>query len=182
MNVQTLCLSVLYDGEATGYDIRRMCVEGECSYFVEASFGSIYPALAKLENDGLVTSRTVPQDGKPARKVYSITDKGRDAFAEELAAPLGEDVYRSPFLLLARFVSILPQDLVGARVAEHLERLTDARKQLDDVEAKEDCSPADCWVMNYGREVLGVAEKYLRTHMHDLIKLSRADERKDAAE
>ena len=182
MNVRTLCLSVLYEGEATGYDIRRMCVEGEFAYFVEASFGSIYPALARLDDDGLVTSRTVPQEGKPARKVYSITDAGRQAFAEELSAPLGDDVFRSPFLLLARFVSILPQDLVASRVQEHLDRLSSERKALDEVRSEHECSPADCWVINYGREVLGVAEKYLRTHMHELINLSRADERKDAAE
>ena len=102
MNVRTLCLSILFDCDATGYEIRRRCVEGECSYFVEASFGSIYPALARLEDDGLVTSRTEPQDGKPARKVYSITEAGRDAFTTELSQPLGEDVFRSPFLLFAR--------------------------------------------------------------------------------
>lgn len=182
MNVRTLCLSVLYEGEATGYDIRRMANDGEFSYFIEASFGSIYPALARLEDDGLVTSRTVPQDGKPARKVYSITQAGREAFAEELSAPLGEDVFRSPFLLLARFVSILPQDLVANRVKEHLDRIVAERQQLDQVRSDNECSPADCWVINYGREVLGVAEQYLRTHMHELINLSRADECKDAAE
>ena len=69
MNVRTLCLSILYEGEATGYEIRRLCVEGECSYFIEASFGSIYPALAKLEDENLVTSRTEQQSGKPAKKV-----------------------------------------------------------------------------------------------------------------
>ena len=63
MNVRTLCLSILFEGEATGYEIRRLCVEGECAYFVEASFGSIYPALAKLEDDGLVESRVAQQDG-----------------------------------------------------------------------------------------------------------------------
>lgn len=182
MNVRTLCLSVLYDGEATGYDIRRMASEGEFAYFVEASFGSIYPALAKLEEDGLVTSRTVPQEGKPARKVYSITEDGRASFAEELSKPLGEDVFRSPFLLLARFVSILPQNLVAQRVEEHLERLREDQRKIEQGDADGHCSPADCWVINYGRAVLDVAENYVRTHMHDLIKLSRAEQSKDAAE
>ncbi|SFV35645.1 DNA-binding transcriptional regulator, PadR family [Devosia crocina] len=182
MNVRTLCLSVLYECDATGYDIRRMCVEGECAYFVEASFGSIYPALARLEKEQLVTSRTVPQEGKPARKVYSITDAGRKEFAEELSAPLSPDTFHSPFLLLARFVSILPQDLVAARVQEQLERLAGERKALEQLKSDHPDNPADCWVINYGREVLGVAEKYVRTHMHELITLSRADERKDAAE
>lgn len=182
MNVRTLCLSVLYEGEATGYDIRRMCTEGECAYFVEASFGSIYPALAKLEAEGLVTSRTVPQAGKPARKVYSITDAGREAFAEELAAPLGDDVFRSPFLLLARFVSILPQDLVESRIQEHLDRITSARNKLDRMGSEDNRSPADDWVLNYGRAVLDVADQYLRNHKHELIEFSQAEQRQDAAE
>lgn len=182
MNVRTLCLSVLYEGEATGYDIRRMASEGEFAYFIEASFGSIYPALAKLEDDGLVTSRTVPQEGKPARKVYSITDAGREAFAHDLSGPIGEDVFRSPFLLLARFVSILPQSLVEQRAEEHIERIARDRHRLEQGKADGNFSPADCWVINYGRAVLDVAERYLRTHMHELIKLSRAEQSKDAAE
>ncbi|WEJ32304.1 PadR family transcriptional regulator [Devosia sp. SD17-2] len=182
MNVRTLCLSILYEGEATGYDIRRLSVDGEFAYFVEASFGSIYPALAKLEQEGLVTSRTVPQPGKPARKIYSITDAGRAEFAEELLGPLGDDVYRSPFLLLARFARILPKELVEQRANEHLKRLSESRQKLDDVSTNDGCTAADRWVINYGRSVLDVAETYLRTHMHELTELAKADPRKDAAE
>ncbi len=182
MNVRTLCLSVLYNGEATGYDIRRMCAEGECSYFVEASYGSIYPALAKLEDEKLVTSRAEQQDGKPARKVYSITELGRRVFADELSGPLGEDVFRSPFLLLARFAHILPQDLVEARVNEFLERTASGRKQLEEFAEDKSCGPTDIWTINYGKAVLEVAEQYLRAHMHELIGLAKAESRKDAAE
>jgi DNA-binding PadR family transcriptional regulator len=182
MNVRTLCLSILYEGEATGYEIRRLCVEGECSYFIEASFGSIYPALAKLEDDGLVVSRTEQQDGKPAKKVYSITEAGRAAFAQELAEPLGEDMFRSPFLLFARFAHILPRDLVEARVNEFLRATIEKRRKLDEVTAEPGCSAADTWVINYGRAVMEVAERHIRSHMHELITLARAEPKKDAAE
>lgn len=182
MNVRTLCLSILYNGEASGYDIRRMSTEEEFAYFVEASFGSIYPALAKLEDEGLVSSRTEQQDGKPARKVYSITEAGRRAFAEQLAEPLGEDMFRSPFLLFARFVHILPRDLVEQRCEEFLARSVDSLKQLNDAGCKYEGNPADKWVVDYGRAVLEVAEQHFRTHMHDLITMARAEPRKDAAE
>lgn len=182
MNVRTLCLSILYDGEASGYDIRRMCTEGNFAYFVEASYGSIYPALAKLEDDCLVTSRTEQQDGKPARKVYSITEAGRAAFADELGEPLGEDMFRSPFLLFARFAHILPRDLVEARCNEFLERSVEGRKHLDRAPEEHSCSAADMWVINYGRAVLEVAENHFRAHMHELINMARAEPRKDAAE
>ena len=79
MNVRTVCLAILYDKEASGYEIRKLSVEGEYAYFIDASFGSIYPALAKLEAEGLVTSRVAQQDGRPAKKVYAITPAGRSA-------------------------------------------------------------------------------------------------------
>ncbi|QQR41029.1 PadR family transcriptional regulator [Devosia rhizoryzae] len=182
MNVRTLCLSILYDGDASGYDIRRMCTEEEFSYFVEASYGSIYPALAKLEDEQLVTSRTEQQDGKPARKVYSITEAGRSAFAEELGGPLGEDMFRSPFLLFARFAHILPADLVEERCMEMLERTMSGRKRLETAAERRDCSPADKWVIEYGRAMLELAEEHMRSHMSELITMARAESRKDAAE
>jgi PadR family transcriptional regulator AphA len=182
MNVRTLCLSILYEGEATGYEIRRLCVEGECSYFIEASFGSIYPALARLEDEGLVTSRTEQQSGKPAKKVYSITDQGRAAFAEELSGPLGEDVFRSPFLLFARFAHILPRELVEARANEFLEKNIAEHRRLEEAFAERASNASDTWVINYGRAVMEVAERHMRSHMHELITLARAEPKKDAAE
>lgn len=182
MNVRTLCLSILYSGDASGYDIRRMCTEKEFAYFVEASYGSIYPALARLEDDGFVTSRTEQQEGKPARKVYSITESGRRAFAEQLAEPLGADMFRSPFLLFSRFAHILPRELVEQRCNEFLERSVQSRKRLDEASEQCDLNPTDRWVIGYGRAVLEVAEQHLRTHMHELITMARAEPRQDAAE
>ena len=182
MNVRTLCLSILYEGEATGYEIRRLCVEGECSYFIEASFGSIYPALAKLEDESLVTSRTEQQSGKPAKKVYSITEAGRTAFAEELAGPLGDDVFRSPFLLFARFAHMLPRELVEARANEFLQRSLVGHRKLEEAFDERSSTAGDTWVINYGRAMMEVAERHMRSHMHELITLARAEPKKDAAE
>ncbi len=182
MNVRTLCLSILYEGEATGYEIRRLCVEGECAYFVDASFGSIYPALARLETEGLVTSRTEQQDGKPAKKIYSITEAGRDAFVAALGEPLSDDVFRSPFLLFARFAHILPADLVESRVQEHADKIAQGLKTIETAQNERQLTPADKWVLDYGRTVLGVAEQYMRSHMHELITAARAEPKKAAAE
>lgn len=182
MNVRTLCLSILHDGDATGYEIRRLSVEGECSYFVEASFGSIYPALARLESEGLVSSRLEQQDGKPTKKIYSITPAGRDAFVQELSAPMGEEVYRSPFLLFARFAHLLPRELVAARANDYLAVRQEKHRIVTEAMETPSLNACDAWVINYGRAIMGVAEEYLRTHMDDLIKLGRAEPNKDAAE
>lgn len=182
MNVRTLCLSILYEGESTGYEIRQLCVEGECSYFVEASFGSIYPALSKLEQEKLVISRIEQQVGKPAKKVYSITDAGRAAFVDELAAPLGDDMLRSPFLLFARFVHILPRDLVETRANEFLTKLINERSKMEDALVGRTSTAGDTWVLNYGRAMMELAERHMRSHMHELITLAQAEPTKNAAE
>jgi PadR family transcriptional regulator, regulatory protein AphA len=183
MNVRSLCLSILYDGEATGYEIRRLCVEGECSYFVEASFGSIYPALAKLEADGLVTSRVEHQEGKPSKKVYAITETGRHEFRQSLFEPLGEEVFRSPFLLFARFAHILPADLVESRLKEQLDRVEADIEKLKEAETEHADHAPDAWVIRYGLSCLEVARTHLRDHMSELVALAQPEAvRKDAAE
>lgn len=182
MNVRTLCLSILFECDATGYEIRRMSVEGECSYFVEASYGSIYPALGRLEAEGLVSSRIEPQDGKPARKVYSITEAGRAAFVDALTEPLAEDMFRSPFLLFARFVHLLPPELVEARLNEQLERLREKRRALEEIDARPELGPADRWIIEYGKAQMALAQTYMETHMHELVALARRPPTQAAAE
>ena len=49
--------------------------------------GTVYPALRRLEEQGLVKSKwereqTAYSDGRPARKYYEMTKMGREALAE----------------------------------------------------------------------------------------------------
>lgn len=179
MNVRTICLAILYDGDATGYEIRKLSVEGEYSYFIDASYGSIYPALARLEQEKLVVSRVEPQDGKPAKKVYSITPEGRSVFIQSLFEKLGEDEYRSEFLLFLRFASELPQSLVEQRLAERLTEVDTTLADLDRLK-KEHNHPGDTWVIEYGRTCMQAARNYIQAHGAELIALARPD-RDDAA-
>lgn len=49
------------------------------------SSGTLYPTLHRLEADGLLTSRQVVVAGR-TRRLYSATDAGRAALAEDRAA------------------------------------------------------------------------------------------------
>lgn len=50
---------------------------------LEVNQGSLYPALYRLRDRGLVESRTGESDGGRAVKVYSLTKKGRMALGRE---------------------------------------------------------------------------------------------------
>ena len=174
MNVRTICLAILYDGEATGYEIRKLSVEGEYSYFVDASYGSIYPALAKLESEKLVTSRVELQDGKPAKKIYAITEAGRSAFINSLFEKLGDDEYRSEFLLFVRFASELPASLVDERLDERIAQIDAALADFDKLNERH-THPGDTWVIDYGRSCMVAARNYIQAHRGQLLALARPD-------
>jgi DNA-binding PadR family transcriptional regulator len=172
MNVRTICLAILFEADSTGYEIRKLSTEGEYAYFVEASFGSIYPALARLEKEGLVTSKVKVQKGKPAKKVYSITKNGREVFITSLFEPTGNDVYRSEFLLLARFAPELPADLVEERIFERMNCLNEEIASLEEISSERQ-KPADQWIINYGLQAMRFSYQYLSDHKNQLIALAK---------
>jgi PadR family transcriptional regulator PadR len=45
------------------------------------SEGTIYPLLARLRRDGLVSTSWAPSESGPPRKYYDLTDSGRRALA-----------------------------------------------------------------------------------------------------
>jgi len=68
-----LLLEVLHQEEDYGYSVvERLGALG----FQHLAEGTVYPALSRLENKGLLTSRLVPSDAGPARKYYRPTPAG----------------------------------------------------------------------------------------------------------
>jgi DNA-binding PadR family transcriptional regulator len=121
MDVKTLCLGVLVLGDASGYEIKKHFEEGPFSYFHAAGFGSIYPALGALLADGLAACREVAQEGRPAKKVYSITEEGRRAFRRELGKCPNPDTYRSEALFMMFFGELLDPDHLTDVYQRHLD-------------------------------------------------------------
>ena len=86
MDIKSILLGFLTRQSLTGYELKKR-FSISFSFFSGASYGSIYPALKKMEREGLVTQQLEIQDGAPNRKVYSITAAGRKVFIEALTAP-----------------------------------------------------------------------------------------------
>ncbi|WP_415717262.1 helix-turn-helix transcriptional regulator [Roseibium sp.] len=173
MSVRSLCLAILSFGDATGYEIRKESTEGRFSYFEDASFGSIYPALARLESEGLVTVREEPQAGKPARKVYSITDAGRSEFIGSLCEPQAADTFKSPFLLIALNAAQLPPDVIRRALERRKMQVTEELQQMIDCEKDSECThPGSSWTRNYGMACMNSTLAYLEEHGEALIKIA----------
>ncbi len=79
-NSATAVLQAIAGGLRHGFDI--MDVTGLPS-------GTVYPALRRMEQGGLVASRweeeaAAQREGRPARKYYEVTDEGREVLSEAL--------------------------------------------------------------------------------------------------
>lgn len=69
----TATLRVLAGGPAHGYAIAQALDE---LGFGRPKGGSLYPVLAKLEDQGFITGQWAEGDGGPGRKTYAITASG----------------------------------------------------------------------------------------------------------
>ena len=74
-------LGLLAEQTMSGYDIRPV-FKSLGSLMGSPSFGAIYPALHTLLEDGLATVETTTQANKRIRKIYTITDAGRQALQD----------------------------------------------------------------------------------------------------
>jgi PadR family transcriptional regulator, regulatory protein AphA len=168
LNVRDLCLGYLSLREATGYEIKKDFEEGMFCHFMEASYGSIYPALSQLALEGLVTVREEEQSGKPDKKVYAITEVGVSALKKSLGVLPARDKYKSEFL----FMMLLQNHLtVPHRIMAMEKQMADLKGDLASIaECKLQgmCDPASEFVMGYGEAVLTAGVTYLEDNLAKL--------------
>jgi PadR family transcriptional regulator, regulatory protein AphA len=179
VDAKVLCLGLLARGETSGYEIRKEFEEGVLGHIQDASFGSIYPALGKLLEDGLVTVRTVDQDGRPPKKLYSVTPKGRIALVDALMQPCEPDRLRSDFLFRMLFAELFPTRRLEALIADRIERLRQLVGELDSC-AQDQAGAGDRFLLGYGLAMYRTQLAYLEEHKHEVLTESLLAERSAA--
>lgn len=148
-------LGLLMERDHHGYEIRTQ-LRDRLGLWANVSFGSIYPALARFERHGLVEAvtpsaprvtslstgslsgeraslrslRATSGLGRRGRKVYRITELGREEFRALLADPATMDDGKNFSLRVALAKHLTPTlrvRLLERRRADLLERLAEVR-------------------------------------------------------
>jgi DNA-binding PadR family transcriptional regulator len=146
------------------------------AHFFARAYGSIYPTLSSLSQDGLVDCEEVPQEGKPNRKVYQITDDGRKFLLKALQNPSPCHKIRSEFLATMCFAHLMrPQD-IEIVLDNRLEEIARYQAMFRQFEAEEMCDwPEGAkFVIGFGKAVAGAMQTYINENRHLLTEESAA--------
>ena len=178
MDVKTVCLGMLTDGPASGYDLKK-CFESSFGHFFPAGYGSIYPALATLARNGMVEFEEVPQDGKPDRKVYTITEKGREELMKGLSNSKPTHKVRSEFLAMMCFAHLMPEEQINLVIDNKLLELDAFLKLFDDFPSTQ-CGTMPNgarFVAGFGQFVASSLKEYIENNRQMLTASGEADVR-----
>lgn len=170
MDVKTVCLGLLTFGEASGYDLKKH-FEASFEHFFPAGYGSIYPALASLAEEGLADCSAVAQDGRPDRKVYRITAEGEQKLHTTLAGSEPSHKLRSEFLALLYFSNLVPPLRLQWLLDEQLTRMQASLTRM----RQTGCPAEHRWpnsvrfVQGFGIALLEAATRYTEENRHLLL-------------
>jgi len=70
-------LGLLSYADSTGYDLSKL-FNDSLNFFWNAPGSQIYRELDRMEKTGWVSSRGIVQEGRPNKRLYSITASGRE--------------------------------------------------------------------------------------------------------
>jgi DNA-binding PadR family transcriptional regulator len=168
INIRQLILGFLTQQPMSGYDIKRF-LKGLSWLIDSPSFGSLYPALHTLLKDGHVTVEIVPQQDKPRRKIYTITDKGSETLQDWIDQPAASGVSLKAFLMRLILAGNLSEAHLTAQlkqrrtqVSAHLQRTADALQK--------DVGPGERLALDYGLAVANAELAWLDNVLGRLSK------------
>lgn len=98
MSLKHAILTLLETEEGSGYDLLKR-FKARLGFFWNASHQQIYSQLKTLHKDGLIDCTLEPQQGKPDRKVYHMTQMGHEALLKWLENPVKVDKVNDALLV-----------------------------------------------------------------------------------
>jgi DNA-binding PadR family transcriptional regulator len=132
--MKELFLALLGEDRAHGYELKQSLEQEFGDLLPAVNAGQIYMTLGRLERDGLVVGHAVPGDSR-GKRVYELTDAGRDALAAWIESPVPgsrlKDEFFMKFVVLASTDLADPSHLLEGQRAEYLQSLRDLNALLE---------------------------------------------------
>src|ERR1700735_3812439 len=98
MALRDAVLAALLEAEASGYDLAKG-FDASVANFWMATPQQLYKELERMESQGLIRARVVQQERRPNKRLYSLTEAGREALSDFTARPAKPTAIRDELLV-----------------------------------------------------------------------------------
>lgn len=132
MSLEHAILGFLSYSPFTGYDLKKV-FDRSVNHFWPADRSQIYRTLSRLAEGGLATVEIVHQEDAPDRKVYYITERGRDELHAWLNADSEPDSVRSAELVRVFFAGQLGDEQALTMLKRGLRKYEQFLSTYDDL-------------------------------------------------
>jgi DNA-binding PadR family transcriptional regulator len=121
MALRHALLAALLQGEASGYQLAKR-FDVSVANFWSATPQQLYRELEGMEAAGAVTACVVEQQRRPNKRLFAITDAGREELAQFSARPPRPSALRDELLVQLHAVDIGDRDTVMASIRERMQQ------------------------------------------------------------
>ncbi|MFG3619118.1 PadR family transcriptional regulator [Nocardia sp. NPDC047654] len=118
MALEHALLVSLTERAGSGYELARR-FDKSIGYFWSATHQQIYRVLKRMEESGWIDGESVVQEGRPDKKVYSVSEAGRAELARWIAEPGDSGTPRNELAVKIRAAAHGDITALRAEVARH---------------------------------------------------------------
>ncbi len=133
MSLKHGLLGLLSYGSMSGYELDK-AFKASLSFFWQAKTSQIYRELDAMEQNSWLTSERIIQSEKPNKRVYSITENGKEELARWLSLPQADtnDAMRvkSAFLMRVFFAGEMSTEQSLEMLRAYRQKCLESRDQL----------------------------------------------------
>lgn len=170
--IRLMVLGLLWHRPMTGYELQQTLQVSQTDKWAGILPGSIYHALKKLHQEGLVELEAVEQTGNRSRTSYRITDRGQEEAVRLAGEGLREKsvVFPTTLYTALSFLHLVPRQAIRTALQEQRQGLeADYAAMRQGQEMKEE-------VMKLSREALLVFENIYAQYELQLEFLGKLEE------
>ena len=140
MDLRSAILGLLSWKPSSGYDLKRIISDSDVFYW-SGNNNQIYKSLIELQKEGLVTYQVQLQESLPAKKIYSITDKGLSELHQSLlTAPEIPELHKN-FLIQLAWAEILSDEEILTLLEKYADEIANHLRMYQGQVARSGSSP-----------------------------------------
>ncbi|MEE3719998.1 PadR family transcriptional regulator [Tumidithrix elongata RA019] len=143
MSLAYALLVSLIQEPKSGYDLAKQ-FDGSVGFFWQATHQQIYRELTKLEQQNWIAAEAIAQEGRPDKKIFSVTDRGLSHLKTWLLQSSEVAPSKDEFLVKIYAGYLIPQEAIVQKIQDHRQLHVLQLTAYQAIESRFFASPKDC--------------------------------------